>query len=370
MGITECISELFSNKKRKTEGFYSTENESIEKSKQIKKKLSQKKGLLYGFINFENMCYMNSSLQLLTRVSELKENVKNFDENKINKETDCQGKLIIEFKKIIEIIELGKEKISPKDLKKVMGEIDERYKSNNQEDANEFISNFLSELLEETKSCRNYEIPQYIEEDEKEAYNKILNRFFRKKGGSFLVDLFYGIQKIENKCRNGHIISFKFCNYNMIELSISKFAKNMNKLNLDIFLTNYIQPIKCKEKLFCQNCNSELSTEVITTIYTLPEYLIIFFGRTIDDKYYDQNIEYEDILDFSKYLYNKSPYKNIKYSLECVIEHSNIINCRHYTSLCQICQNIWFRFSDSIYGFNNNNYHSKKAILLLYKKIK
>ena len=29
-----------------------------------------------------------------------------------------------------------------------MGEIDERYKYNNQEDANEFISNFLDELLD------------------------------------------------------------------------------------------------------------------------------------------------------------------------------------------------------------------------------
>ena len=347
------------------------ENESIEKSQQIKKKLNKKKGLLYGFINFENMCYMNSSLQLLTRVSELKENVKNFDQNKINKETDCQGKLIVEFRKIIEIIELGKKKINPKEIKKVMGEIDERYKSNNQEDANEFISNFLSELLEETKSCRNYEIPKYIEEDEKEAYNKILNRFFKKKGGSFLVDLFYGIQKIENKCSNGHIISFKFCNYNMIELSISKFAKNMNKLNLGDLLESYLNPIKVNEKILCEKCGENITTEISTSIYSLPKYIIIFFGRTIGNKYYDKDIEYQYEMDFSPYLKTADllTSEEFKYRLNSVIYHSNFgEHTGHYTASC-LCNKEWYHFNDSHYKKEGIEPQKGNEIILFYTKI-
>ena len=104
---------------------------------------------LYGFINNGNNCYLNSSLQLLTRVKELRINILNFKYENMCFDTITEGKIYIEFKNIIQDIINGKKIIDPRKLKKVMGMIDERYKDNNQEDANEFISNFLDGLLNE-----------------------------------------------------------------------------------------------------------------------------------------------------------------------------------------------------------------------------
>ena len=42
-------------------------------------KYLKKSNKIYGFINRENNCYLNSSLQLLTRIHDLKEKILNYD---------------------------------------------------------------------------------------------------------------------------------------------------------------------------------------------------------------------------------------------------------------------------------------------------
>ena len=57
----------------------------------------------YGFINNGNSCNLNSSLQLLTRINELKNGILNYQDNEINKDNDTKGQLFVEFKKIVKI---------------------------------------------------------------------------------------------------------------------------------------------------------------------------------------------------------------------------------------------------------------------------
>ena len=113
---------------------------------------------LYGFLNSSNNCYINSSLQLLSRINDLNEYILNYDIKKINKNNITKGKLFIEFQIILNKIKMNERNIDPNDLKNVMGKIDERYKYNNQEDSNEFITNFLNNLLEETSDKNKFVI--------------------------------------------------------------------------------------------------------------------------------------------------------------------------------------------------------------------
>lgn len=360
------------NKKGKNYDKKKSEKESQE-YKDVGKKVSKikEKIRLYGFINRGNNCYLNSSLQLLTRIKELEENIMNFKEAK-----DCScitnGELTIEFKEILKNIREGSQRVSPDRLKKVMGKINDIYYSCAQEDANEFISNFLDALLSETSDINSLDKLKIFEIDknDKEAYKSyktFCRKFYDRRGYSFLLDLFYGIIKIEKKCHNCESInSIKFSPYNMLKLPIYEFYNNSSINFIDV-LNKYISRYK-SEDISCKNCNQK-ELYIYTSIITLPKYLIVFFGRIADDKYIRTNIAYPENFDFYNY-FNISK-KNIncpKYKLNCVIEHSGGLSSGHYTSLCSINQN-WYRFSDEYYS-ESSSFQSQNAIILLYKSVK
>ena len=364
----DIIGKEVLNKKDQNYDKKKTKKENQE-DKEVGKKV--KKIRLYGFINRGNNCYLNSSLQLLTRIKELEENIMNFKEAK-----DCScitnGELTFEFKEILKNIREGNQRVSPDKLKNVMGKINDIYYSNAQEDANEFISNFLDALLSETSDINSLDKLKIFEIDknDKEAYKSyksFCRKFYDKRGYSFLLDLFYGIIKVEKKCHNcGSINSIKFSPYNMLKLPIYEFYNNSSINFIDV-LNKYISRYK-SEDISCKNCNQK-ELYIYTSIITLPKYLIIFFGRIADDKYIRTNITYPENFDFLNY-FNISK-KNINcpnYILDCVIEHSGGLSSGHYTSLCSINKN-WYRFSDEYYS-KSSSFLSQNAIILLYKSVK
>jgi len=346
------------------------------KSKEIKEfdnKISkdEESFKFYGFINNGNNCYLNSSLQLLTRINELKEGILNYQDNEIKKDNDTKGQLFVEFKKMVKQIENPKNDnllINPGKLKHIMGNINEIYNRNSQEDSNEFISNFISGLFKETINKDNSKFVQKLDinnEMDKNAYENFYKRFYIKKGYSFLIDIFYGIFKTINYCKAcDHTISIKFNAYNMFELPLYKLAKKYKNKTLDLkeILKEYreLKPLKYECDI-CKN-NSKVYTKIF--LYTLPKYLILSFIRNVDNEYYYNNIKYEETLDIKNDYDNNIYY----YSLECVIEHLGEANHGHYTALCKDKNNNkFYRFNDNYCDKYNYNFHSKNALLLLYK---
>ena len=350
-----------SSKKKKKEKIILPE----EKEKEIND--FNKYNKIYGFNNDGNNCYLNSSLQLLTRIKDLKKEVFNFQEN--YQDNDTQGRLIIEFRNILKKIENSTNDnliINPARLKSIMGNVDERYNSYGQEDSNEFIANFINAILSETA---NKEIKvkklNIVNELEKRPYENLYKKFYQRKGNSFILNLFYGITKLTKYCKKcGTINSIKFNVYNMLEFPLYSLAKKYkNKdLTLNDLYNKYIEEIKNDGT--CNNCNEdELYSK--TTIYTLPKYLMICLQRTCDNEYFCNNVLY------SKNINLKSEFDNNKssYTLECVIEHSGGISYGHYTALAPVDKdnNIWYRFSDSYCNKFKTDFQSNNAFILLYK---
>ena len=352
-----------SSKKKKKEKIILPEEK--EKEKEIND--FNKYNKIYGFNNDGNNCYLNSSLQLLTRIKDLKNEVFNFQEN--YQDNDTQGRLIIEFRNILKKIENSTNDnliINPARLKSIMGNVDERYNSYEQEDSNEFIANFINAILSETA---NKEIKvkklNIVNELEKRPYENLYKKFYQRKGNSFILNLFYGITKLTKYCKKcGTINSIKFNVYNMLEFplySLAKIYKNKD-LTLNDLYNKYIEEIKNDGT--CNNCNEdELYSK--TTIYTLPKYLMICLQRTCDNEYFCNNVLY------NKNINLKSEFDNNKssYTLECVIEHSGGISYGHYTALAPVDKdnNIWYRFSDSYCNKFKTDFQSNNAFILLYK---
>ena len=342
-----------------------------EYNEKFENKIDEESIKFYGFINSGNNCYLNSSLQLLTRINELKNGILNYQDNEINKDNNTKGQLFVEFKNIISEIENPQNDnllINPEKLKYIMGNINQIYYRSSLEDSNEFISNFISGLFNETANkakVKNIKILDINNKMDKKAYDKFCNRFYLNKGYSFLIDIFYGIFKSINYCKAcKQTITIKFNAYNMLELPIYKLAKINNNKTLDLkeILNEFRREKQLKYE--CDNCKNtnELYTKLF--LYTLPKYLILSFIRNVDGEYFYNNIEYDETLDIK----NDYDNKTYNYSLECVIEHSGGVYSGHYTALCKDKKsNKWYRFNDIYCDKYNYNFHSKNALLLLYK---
>ena len=372
VGEVEYNNNYFLNNNKENES-----NLTKKKKKEIERKLLEEKERedliickkLYGFKNEGNNCYLNSSLQLLTRIKDLKDEVFNFNENYQDNETN--GRLIIEFRNMLKIIEnSGNDNLTlnPAKLKWIMGAIDNKYYSGAQEDSNEFITNFITGLLEETgnkeKKVKKLDI---INEKEKVPYNNLYKKFYQRKGDSFIINLFYGISKVTKLCdKCGNCNSIKFNVYNMLDFQLVNLIKeNSNKeLQLKDLFDEYTRKIKCGD--ICSKCNKE---EIYskTSIYTLPKYLIISFGRSYDNNYFYNNILYPKTLKLKADFENNTK----SYLLDCVIEHTGGSKFGHYTALVPIDKNNnkWVRISDSYCDRTPTGYLSGNAIILLYKLI-
>ena len=345
------------------------EQKDFERKKITKEQFVKKPNKIYGFINNGNNCYLNSSLQLLTRINDLKEKILNF--NEINKDNITNGQLTKEFKNILNRIENEENEkliISPDNLKRIMANIDEKYRRNHQEDANEFISMFLNALVSET-SNKNRPIDKIEVYDKKDqdAFNKFYKKFYNKMGYSFILELLYGIIKTEKICKNcGERNFIKFSSFNMLDLPIYNLAKSKKILDLKEILYNYLSEYK-NNGFTCIQCDQN-DVYTNTTIYTLPKYLIIFFGRIVEKEYLYNEIKYPEKFNFNEYTNNAIKIKkNYNYKLECVIEHSGGAYSGHYTCLCRISDNCWYDFSDSYGGKHSQGHVSKNAIILLYQ---
>ena len=306
-----------------------------------------------------NVCYMNSCIQCLFH---LKYFANFLLENNGKSLSKASFNLLLKMIKS----ENGNKtdfNLSVIEIKEAMSKIDQRYKKNNQEDVNEFISIYLYELLEETadKSCQ---IKKLIIDNkyEKEAYDKLYCKFYLKNGYSFLMDLFYGILKIEKYCKYcNNLIFIRFNIYNMIELPIYELSKNdlYKSLNLKDIIDNYLQPYKNINSL-CNICKREIYTR--TKIYTYPKYLILYFGRTVEYEYISNDINYDHLLTIDNITF---------YNLASVIYYTSFgYKIGHYSCSCKI-DNKWYYFDDNnVQKIQKPENISGKVIILFYEKIK
>ena len=145
---------------------------------------------------------MNSSLQCLSHIQELYNKLKQYRK---------KGILTSHFYKMLYLMHETKNGSSfePEDIFKEIYTRFPKYKKKQQQDANEFITNFLTLLNEELKSSNIEKIKTFDISDDniKKAFDEF---YFYKENISPIVDLFYGNFIHINKCEQEHITSFDF----------------------------------------------------------------------------------------------------------------------------------------------------------------
>lgn len=312
--------------------------------------------------NIYNACYINSSIQCLFYLSDFINNIINYKGGKL---TNASINLINEMTN-----EKNEQKFfSVSKIKKAMGEKIEIYQENNQEDTNEFISNYLDLLHKEVSknnSSREIVISTKNKKDE-ENFNKYLNKFSRKNGNSFILDLFYGILNIKKYCKCKTFSTFS--SFNILELPLDSSISNDETqiLKLDDILITFISPNKISNAI-CEKCKEQIYSQ--TTFYFLPKYLIIYFGRKNDGHFIENKIEFpQKALNVNKF-FNKeisNDSNDYIYNLKSIIDYRTIEEKGHYSAYCRDGNN-WIYFDDHYITKYENLFLNGIPIVLFYEK--
>ena len=300
---------------------------------------------------------MNSSLQNILHCETFIKLMRSIQDYKLTNKP-----LAREIKNIINQIDNGKDELDLSNIKSILSEVEEKYKYNEQNDANEFITIFLNQLLKELIGfgIENYKLCKVPNNElEKKAFYKLEDRFF-EKNKSFLLNLFYGRLKREYICVKEHVCLVKFNNFNTLILPQ---PVQSNKI-IDL-LKLYQDSKAINDTIFCQICKKDVKYSIKTKIYSIPKYLILCLEKESFYHYSSQSIDYPNNLKTEEFMENHQG----SYELNSLIEYSGNRKAGHYTA--KVCQDKqWYSISDSYYRYiDKNEIYYNAAIILFYSKI-
>jgi hypothetical protein len=188
--------------------------------------------IMVGIKNIGNTCYMNSVLQILLNLKEIYQTMLS---NKLEK-FNFKGKVVNEFIKLLheKWEDNGRSHITPTNFKEVIGNLNNQFKFNDQQDAQEFF-NFLIDTLHEEINLK--EAKEYIANPESYDGNdeQLANEYWAnnlRRNASLIHSLFTGQLKsnlICSKCETNKITFETFTSLNMP-------IPQKKTINLDIIL--------------------------------------------------------------------------------------------------------------------------------------
>lgn len=137
--------------------------------------------------------------------------------------------------------------------------------------------------------------------------------------------------------------------------------------------------------LFCKTCKQNETIYKKIDIFKAPLYLIIQIKRfryqkssslfdfsSINQSKNDTLVEFPiDNLDLKDYIVDKDKKEEAIYDLVAVAQHVGQLNSGHYTSLCRVMGNKWYKFNDDkVTEIQKSEVVSSNAYILFYKKKK
>ena len=315
-------------------------------------------------ININN-CYITSSLQTFLHLEDFITDVRSI--NIKNKKENM--KLTLEFRNLIDDYLIKKHiliKLDPRKIKKILSEVNEKYQTNHQRDANEFITFFLNQMMDEVKGIGIKNIKKIdppTDEKGKTAFEKLEENFFYKNQ-SFLTDLFYGRLKKEILCPKDHVIKVSFEVYNMIQLPNidNKERNNEQEYSIEEYLKKFQEKRSIQDVIECNECHNSDIYFSKTTIYNLPNYIILLLNN--------QSIKYNDkfTIEVKKFIESEKKSEE-QYELVGVISYYGNYKRGHYYSKCKLFnKDKWINYDKREQSFLEMN--PKYDAILFYQKVK
>ena len=359
----------------------------VQKTKEELSKLPN----LVGLQNIGATCYMNATLQALSNTNSLTEyflDKTKFSPNNQNK------KLTSEYYKVLSNLWSETKKngdYAPYDFKQALSEENTLFAGIQANDSKDLINFLLErfhiELNNPNPNNNDNNIVNVNQMDEMQTLSAFISDYFNSNR-SIITDSFYGILETKSKCGGCQCTKFNFQIFSFLEFPLEQvniymyqMGRRFNMINqapknpdIDLYeCFEYYQKIDVmngQNQMYCNICNGNRDTFYGTTIYSLPNYLIINLNRG-KGAVYECRVNFPEKLNLLNYASFKQG--NTYFHLYAVICHLGPSSMSgHFVAYCKHRKNNkWYKYNDSFVTecTKDKEYNEGMPYILFYKAV-
>lgn len=329
-----------------------------------------------GISKYENIngvtCYMNSILSILQQTQLCDFIISNYFREVIKKKYKKEEVMDLISYQIFNIFKISLKNdfnsIRPTTLRQKLGDKNEIWSSNQQQDSQEFFTFLISTLEDELKNSVKFIGGSNIckQLNFKNNSQILLNIMAQKRWEQFVKKeyspikiLFTGLLINSIECEYCKYKSYNFETFTSLQLPLPVNSLNSNEYNLEeclkLFLTR--EKLDNKNKKKCECCKRTNCVTKEIKIWRSPKILVLNLKRFLTNNYgfvvkkINNSIKYPMKLDLSEHIYeNKIELDNYNYKLLGINLHFDIDNCNfgHYISIVKNrLDGKWYKFDDS-----------------------
>ena len=359
----------------------------VQKTKEELSKLPN----LVGLQNIGATCYMNATLQALSNTNSLTEyfiDKSKFIPNNSNK------KMTSEYYKVLSNLWSETKKngdYAPYDFKQALSEENTLFAGIQANDSKDLINFLLErfhiELNNPKPNNNDNNIVNVNQMDEMQTLSAFISDYFNSNR-SIITDSFYGILETKSKCGGCQCTKFNFQIFSFLEFPLEQvniymyqMGRRFNMINqapknpdVDLYeCFEYYQKIDVmngQNQMYCNICNGNRDTFYGTTIYSLPNYLIINLNRG-KGAVYECRVNFPEKLNLLNYASFKQG--NTYFHLYAVICHLGPSSMSgHFVAYCKHRKNNkWYKYNDSFVTefTKDKEYNEGMPYILFYKAV-
>ena len=264
--------------------------------------------------------------------------------------------------------------ISPVNFKRVVGYYNPLFRKSENEpkDLVLFLMQIMHEELNHLGDNSSFPfIGQPNQFNEEETYKHFMNTY-NIRNFSIISSLFYGKFKNITKCKECSKIIYNFQIFGL--LSFGAFNYQKKSFNIYNGFDDFEKPqaLTGNNTISCINCNKPCEAENSCKIIQSPNILVINIDYDANKNNKPSNIEFEETIDITKYVFNSK--EILKYRIACVctlLDNSENKNKYHFIAFCKDkMSNQWFKFDDSFcIQCDSKEIYTGIPHLLFYEKI-
>ena len=301
-----------------------------------------------GLSNLGLSCYMNSLLQCLFYIKDLRQY---FIENEFtDKQPVCQA-----FAEVMNGLKnCKKDYFEPIKFKRIMGKVNSLFFGVNAADVKDLFINLIDKFITELKIYYNDKDEDIEYNDDIDSSDKIgmFNEEVKTINKKIKVnELFIGFYETIYKCTEKspsiyNSYAFQSDSFILFELEKIKQYFKTKKLSLESCFKYYSRE-QLGFEFYCSECQKVHEGNAYEKIYRPPKILVVVldrgFGKTFrGDVKIDKYLDLKHKIDEEKYEYS------CLYKLICVSTHSGTSSSSgHYTACCLTDNNKYYYFSDT-----------------------